>query len=116
MRRSLEESRLETGTARHCIACISYVYNHHERHLASRLTEEQHAHHDLTVSAMHVHLDHENCMETVILKGPTSAVLPLANSIIAQTGVRHGKVNIVPAEMEKSLMKFHPHRHLHPTT
>lgn len=116
VRRSLEENRLQTGTARHCIASLSYVYNHHERQLASRLTEEQHAHHDLTVSSMHVHLDHENCMETVILKGPTAAVVELAESIMAQTGVRHGSVNLVPAEMEKTLMKFHSHRHLHPTT
>lgn len=116
VRRELEVSRLEAGTARHCIACLSYVYNHHERRLASRLAEEQHSHHDLTVSAMHVHLDHENCMETLILKGPTAAVIHLAESLIAQTGVRHGKINLVPAEMEKSLTKFHTHRHLHPTT
>ena len=56
VRGSLEESRLKSGTARHCIARVSYVYNHHERNLATRLTEEQHEHHDLTVSAMHVHL------------------------------------------------------------
>lgn len=116
VRQSLEESRLKTGTARHCIASLSYVYSHHERSLASRLTEEQHAHHDLTVSAMHVHLDHENCMETVILKGPTAEVIKFAESIIAQTGVRHGKLNLVPAEMEKTLLKFHRHRHLHPST
>ena len=116
VRRSLEEGRLKTGTARHCIASLSYVYNHHERNLASRLTEEQHAHHHLTVSAMHVHLDHENCMETVILKGLTAEVITFADSIIAQTGVRHGHLNLVPAELEKTVMKLHPHRHLHPST
>jgi CopG family nickel-responsive transcriptional regulator len=116
LRRELGVNRLEAGTARHCIASLSYVFNHHERQLASRLTEVQHAHHDLTVSAMHVHLDHENCMETVILKGPTAAVVQFAESIIAQTGVRHGKINLVPAEMDKTLMRFHTHRHLHPTT
>ncbi|MEP7247771.1 MAG: nickel-responsive transcriptional regulator NikR [Gammaproteobacteria bacterium] len=116
VRSSLEEGRLTTGTARHCIASLSYVYNHHERNLASRLTEEQHEHHDLTVSAMHVHLDHENCMETVILKGPTVEVIKFAESIIAQTGVRHGKLNLIPGEMEKTLMKLHGHRHLRPST
>lgn len=116
VRRALEENRLATGSARYCVACLSYVYNHHERQLASRLAEEQHAHHDLTVSTMHVHLDHENCLETVILKGPTSAVVEFAESLIAQTGVRHGKINLVPAEVEKTLMKLHTHRHVHPTT
>ena len=116
VRRSLEESRLASGKARQCIASLSYVYNHHERRLASRLAEEQHAHHDLVVSSMHVHLDHENCIETLILRGPTAAVIQLAESIMAQTGVRHGKVNVVPAKMETTLLKFHKHLHLHPTT
>ena len=116
VRRSLEESRLKAGTARHCIASLSYVYNHHERNLASRLTEEQHEHHDLTVSAMHVHLDHEHCMETVILKGPTAEVVKFADSLIAQTGVRHGQLNLVPAQLEKPAPKSHFHHHIHPST
>ena len=116
VRRELEENRLQAGTARHCIANLSYVYNHRERQLASRLANEQHAHHDITVSAMHVHLDHENCMESVILRGLTSSVVNLADSLIAQTGVRHGKLNLVPAEMEKSKLQFHKHLHMHLTT
>src|SRR5271155_3170686 len=52
-----------------CVANLSYVYNHHERELAERLTSIQHAHHDLTVSTTHAHLDHEQCIETVLLKG-----------------------------------------------
>ena len=50
-------------------AALSYVYNHHERQLASRLAQMQHDHHDVTVSTMHAHLDHDNCIETVILRG-----------------------------------------------
>ena len=116
VRRELDEDRVESGAASHCIANLSYVYNHHERQLAARLASEQHAHHDLTVSAMHVHLDHENCMESVILRGPTSAVVQLAESLMAQTGVRQGKLNLVPVEMEKKMTRFHRHLHLHPTT
>jgi len=50
----------------------------------------QHDHHDLTVSTMHAHLDHENCLETVILKGPTQSVVDFAQSVMAQSGVRTG--------------------------
>jgi CopG family nickel-responsive transcriptional regulator len=50
----------------------------------------QHDHHDVTVSTMHAHLDHDNCIETVILKGPTEAVMSSAQTVIAQSGVRHG--------------------------
>ena len=49
---------------------------------------------------MHVHLDHENCMESVILRGATSSVVKLAESLMAQTGVRHDKLNLVPTERE----------------
>jgi CopG family transcriptional regulator, nickel-responsive regulator len=48
------------------------VFNHHQRELAERLTSLQHDRHDLTVAAMHSHLDHENRLESVILKGPTA--------------------------------------------
>ena len=51
----------------HCVANLSYVYNHHERALAERLAEIQHANHELTVATMHAHLDHEQCLETVML-------------------------------------------------
>ena len=46
-----------------CVASLSYVYNHHERQLAERLASLQHAHHELTAATMHVHLDHDQCLE-----------------------------------------------------
>jgi CopG family nickel-responsive transcriptional regulator len=115
VRRALEERRVQSGSAKHCIANLSYVYNHNERQLASRLANEQHAHHDVTVSAMHVHLDHENCIESLILRGQTKQVVELAQSLMAQTGVRHGKLNVVPVDVE-SPQPFHRHPHFHPTT
>lgn len=89
----------------YCVANLSYVYNHHERELAERLTALQHDHHDLTVAAMHTHLDHENCLETVILKGITSEVRQFSDTLIAERGVRHGKLNIIALEAE--------HHHAH---
>jgi CopG family nickel-responsive transcriptional regulator len=83
-----------------CVASLSYVYNHHERDLAERLTGFQHGHHDLTVATMHVHLDHENCLETVILKGATAAVRTFADAVCAERGVRHGQVNVVSVEVD----------------
>ena len=74
LRREVEANRVAYEARSYCVANLSYVYNHHERDLAERLTEAQHAHHDLVVSTMHVHLDHDHCLESVILKGPTAAV------------------------------------------
>lgn len=88
-----------------CVGCLSYVYNHHERALAERLTALHHAHHDLTVATMHAHLDHEHCLETVIVRGATTAVRRFADAVCAERGVRHGKLNLVGAEPHA------PHRH-----
>lgn len=105
IRAQLEAWRLKQDEAPHCVANLSYVYNHHERELAERLTGLQHEHHDLTVAAMHTHLDHDNCLETVILKGATADVRRFAEALVAERGVRHGKLNVIALEAE--------HHHAH---
>jgi CopG family transcriptional regulator, nickel-responsive regulator len=81
-----------------CVACLSYVYAHHERELAERLTALQHAFHELTISTMHAHLDHEHCMETVLLRGTVQRVRKFADTLIAERGVRHGNLSLIHAE------------------
>lgn len=98
LRRELGESSLASGTAKQCVAVLSYVYDHHERRLAERLTDLQHDHHDLTLSTMHAHLDHETCIETVFLKGQTAKIVAFAEALKAETGVRYGNVHVVPVE------------------
>jgi CopG family nickel-responsive transcriptional regulator len=115
VRRRLEEDRLEgdrldQGQAEHAVGCLSYVFNHEQRELARRLTRAQHQHHDLVLSTLHVHLDHENCLEVVVLQGHTPEVRSFAEATIAETGVRHGNLHLVAAEMVKSR---HRHRHEH---
>jgi CopG family transcriptional regulator, nickel-responsive regulator len=110
IRHELETKRLASGEAPYCIANLSYIYNHHERELAERLTSLQHEQHDLVISTMHAHLDHDNCIETVILRGPTKAVRRFADAISAERGVRHGTLNLVPADAQTAR---HMHSHLH---
>ena len=125
LRSHLEAARHSEGTAGHCVANLSYVYNHHERDLAERLTALQHGQHDLTVATMHAHLDHENCLESVILRGATPAVRAFADALIAERGVRHGQLNLVAVEMADGHGHSHgyvprgrsaPHLHLKPKT
>ncbi len=111
LRREVETNRVAYEARSHCVANLSYIYNHHERELSERLTEAQHAHHDLVVSAMHVHLDHEHCLESVILNGPTAAVRAFANAIQAERGVRHGHVNLVTVETGDTHAGPTAHRH-----
>lgn len=100
LRQHLEQARQGGEESRHCVANLSYVYNHHERDLAERLTQLQHGHHDLTVATLHAHLDHDNCLESVILKGPTAAVRAFADALVAERGVRHGSLNVVSVEVD----------------
>ena len=101
LRGHLEKLRQTSNDSRHCVANLSYLYNHHERELAERLASIQHQHHDLTVSSLHVHLDHEHCIESVMLRGETRAVRAFADALMAERGVRHGKLNLISVEAEQ---------------
>ena len=101
LRHHLEVSRQAANESKHCVANLSYVYNHHERELAERLTELQHRHHNLTVATMHAHLDHDNCLESVILKGQTRKVRAFADALIAERGVRHGQLHLVSVDADQ---------------
>jgi CopG family nickel-responsive transcriptional regulator len=83
---------------------------------ARRLTNTFHDHHDLTVSTLHVHLDHDACLEVNVLRGGANAVRHLSEHVIAERGVRHGRVVMIPAELKE---RTHSHgvggrrQHLH---
>jgi CopG family nickel-responsive transcriptional regulator len=111
LRRDVEANRVAYEQKSWCVANLSYVYDHHARDLAERLIAVQHAHHDMVVSTMHVHLDHEHCLETVILKGPTAAVRSFANAMQAERGVRHAQVNLVTVDPGDAHAMPGGHRH-----
>lgn len=119
LRAEIERGRQEQGVDGHCVACLSYVYNHHEADLAERLMSLQHAHHDLTVATMHAHMDHEHCLETTLLRGPAAAVRAFADALLATRGVHHGQLNLISAELHQSHRHGHDaaaHLHLRPAS
>jgi CopG family nickel-responsive transcriptional regulator len=65
---------------------------------------------------MHAHLDHEHCIESVILRGRTAAVLAFAQSVIAEKGVRHGEFHPIPVDAERTTHGHAAHVHLRPHT
>lgn len=118
IRQQLEKEQLEKSGDGYCVATLSYVYNHHELELASRITKVHHNHHELTLSSMHVHLDHDNCLEISIMRGPVNIVRNTANAIMAERGVRHGKLSMVPIDVSE-VSHTHggqPHSHSRPLT
>lgn len=97
-----------------CVANLSYVYNHHERELSDRLARLQHDHHALTLATTHVHLDHDQCIETVLLKGPASEVRRFADRLMAERGVHHGQLNVVMVSATAhGAPAGHGHSHTH---
>lgn len=73
---------------------VTLVYDHHARLLTEKLTELQHQYHAAVLSALHVHLDHDNCLEVVLVKGKAGLVQKLANALIAVKGVKHGRFTV----------------------
>lgn len=73
---------------------ITLVYDHHTRELSESLTELQHSHHESILSSLHVHLDHDNCLEVIVLKGKAKDVHHLADALIGTRGVKHGELVI----------------------
>ncbi|HVN43833.1 MAG TPA: nickel-responsive transcriptional regulator NikR [Steroidobacteraceae bacterium] len=114
LREELDKRRLQVGDAKFCVGVLSYVYNHHERDLPRRLTTMQHGHHDVTIATLHAHLDHDNCIESVILRGPTASVVAFAQAVIAARGIRHGEFRPIPVDVGVS--RRHVHQHMRPYT
>jgi len=73
---------------------ITIIYNHHVRGLSDLLLELQHQHHGMIVSVMHVHLEHDHCLEVMVIKGQASEAKELAGRLIGVKGVKHGKLTI----------------------
>ena len=99
------------------VGTVTLIFNHHASGITEKLTEAQHEHHDLVVSTSHAHLDHDSCLEVLIVHGKSAAVEQFASNLIALKGVQHGKlVMSVPAQAlaapaEKAHRHPHPHKH-----
>jgi CopG family transcriptional regulator, nickel-responsive regulator len=96
-RLGLQHERMNANSAGECFAILSYVYDHHTRELSKRIAAAHHDRHDLHVASLHVHLNHEDCLEVSVLRGKAEAVRELAEGIAAQRGVTHGQVHFIPA-------------------
>ncbi len=96
-----------------CVAALVYVYDHAARELSKRLTTAYHEHHELTLTTLHVHLDHGSCMEVSVLKGDGSAVRGMAERVIAERGVRHGRAVVIPVRETETETGHRHHGHGH---
>lgn len=79
---------------RDAVGTITIVYDHHVRDLTEKLTTIQHKFHKSILSTMHVHLDHDHCLEVLVVKGKGDEVRMVADSLISTKGVKHGKLTM----------------------
>ena len=115
-RAGLREVKGEDASGKNCVAALVYVFDHTARELSKRLVQAYHDHHDLSVASLHVHLDHDECMEVTVLKGDAAKVQHVADHVIAERGVRHGRLIVVPTDFEEHSHthgKGPAHRHSH---
>jgi CopG family nickel-responsive transcriptional regulator len=73
---------------------ITLVYDHHKPHLQEILTRMQHDYRDSIVSTLHVHLDHDNCLEVLVVRGRAQAIKSIADRLTTAKGVKHGRLTV----------------------
>jgi len=98
------------------VGTVTLIYDHHTRLLSEKLTELQHESHDLIISTLHAHLDRENCLEVILLRGKSKDVQRLADRLISTKGVQHGRLVMSSPEAVSSAAGHshqpgHPHHH-----
>ena len=117
-RLGLERAREGKSDGSHSVAVLAYVYDHEVREIPKRLTHSFHDHHDISVASLHVHLDHDNCLEVAVLRGDTGKIRAFSQGIIAERGVRHGQATYIPIDVEDTAHRDDGrgslHTHLHP--
>ena len=118
-RAGVRQAAEQRGMEGDCLAALVYAYDYTERNLAKRIAGAMHDNHDLSVASLQVFLDHHTRMEIDVLGGASSAVRKFGEQVIAERGVRHGRLIMLPAEFKIESHAHahkgerHKHRHVH---
>ena len=92
---------------------VTLIYDHHSHGIPEKLAEMQHAHHELIVSTSHVHLDHDSCLEVLIVHGKAAQVERFADRIIGLKGVQHGRLVMTAPEKTLGHHYGNGYQHIH---
>lgn len=84
----------EWREGREVAGAINLIYGHHKRELLSKITDIQHDFQKLIISTQHIHLDHNNCLEIIAVKGNPKEVQKLSDTLISIKGVKHGTLSM----------------------
>jgi CopG family nickel-responsive transcriptional regulator len=81
------------------IGTLTMIYDHHAGNLTNRLLDLQHHHHKEILTTTHIHVDHDNCLEVLVLKGKTRNIQKLADNIKSLKGIKHGELVITESKL-----------------
>jgi CopG family nickel-responsive transcriptional regulator len=107
----LEPTRL--GSDEFVAGTIVVVYDHQVRELPIVLMDIQHDYHHDIVSNMHVHLNHDQCLEVIVVRGQMAALRELHERIQIQKGVSYAELSVTFAEPQGTEPQAHGHGHNH---
>jgi CopG family nickel-responsive transcriptional regulator len=97
IRQQLSSDQLSNEKAE-AVAAVVLVYDHHATAIMERLTELQHSHFLKTISSLHIHLDHHDCLEVIVLRGKVGEINKMGDKLISIKGVKLGRVNLLANE------------------
>ena len=94
IRQQLSSDRLSNDKAE-AVAAVVLVYDHHATAIMERLTELQHSHFIKTISSLHIHLDHHDCLEVIVLRGKVGEINRMGDKLVSIKGVKLGRINLL---------------------
>ena len=97
IRQRISEEKLKNPKAE-AVAAVLVVYDHHAAKLSEKLIGLQHSHFLKTISSMHIHINHRECLEIIVLKGKVGEITKMAEKIVSLKNVTLGRVNLIAAD------------------
>ena len=84
----------EWHSGKEIAGAVTLIYDHHKRELMNKIVDIQHDHGDIIISTQHVHLDHDNCLEIIAVKGNPKKAQELTDKLGAVNGVKHATLGM----------------------
>ena len=95
------------------VGTLTLIYDHHLPNLTQKLTEAQHHAHGMVLANTHVHLDHDFCLEVILMQGLSNDIREMSDNLLSLRGVKHGKLVLTSTGNELKPLKKHSHPHPH---
>ena len=92
IREALIQQKIEMKSDTQALGSLTLVYDHHASNLLQEMTGIQHDFHELILSVMHLHVNHNDCLELIALRGAVAEIVALANGLLSLKGIKHGKL------------------------